>query len=177
MSDRIQKRTKYLTVSAMLCALGVIFMALGGLIEVLDLSTAVLASLCCVYAMIEMGGVYPWGIWLVTSLLSLILLPQKTPAVFYTLFLGYYPILKAYFERLPRGIGYLIKLVTFHAALGLIYLVLRLFLPSELEALSGGWLLPLLYALSLVCFILYDVAVTRLITFYLFKLKKRFGLK
>ncbi len=177
MNDRIRKRTKYLTVSAMLSALGVILMALGGLIEVLDLSAAVLASLFCVYAMIEMGGAYPWGIWLVTSLLSLILLPQKTPAVFYTLFLGYYPILKAYLERLPRWVGWILKLVVFHAALGLIYLVLKLFLPSTLETLAGGWMIAAIYGLSLICFVIYDIAVTRLITFYLFRLKKRFGMK
>ena len=37
MADRIRKRTKYLTVSAMLSALGVIFLALGAFIEVLDI--------------------------------------------------------------------------------------------------------------------------------------------
>ena len=100
MRDRIRKRTKYLTVSAMLCALSVIILSLGSLIEVLDITTAVLASLLCIYAVIEMGGAYPWLIWPVTSILALLLLPQKTPALFYALFAGFYPILKEKLEKL-----------------------------------------------------------------------------
>ena len=81
MRDRIRKRTKYLTVCAMLCALSVIILSLGSLIEVLDISVAVFASLLCIYAVIEIGGAYPWLVWLVTSVLALLLLPQKTPAL------------------------------------------------------------------------------------------------
>lgn len=174
MADRIRERTKKLTVCAMLCALGVVLMALGSLIEVLDLSTAALASLLCIYAVIELGGFYPWAIWLVTSALSLLLLPLKTPALFYGLFLGYYPILKEKLERLPRLPSLLLKLVTFHGALGILYLILRLFLPSALAEYGQKWLLPVLYGMLLVCFLLYDLALTRLISFYLFRLRARF---
>ena len=89
MRERIQKRTKYLTVSAMLSALGVVLLGIGALVEVLDVTTAIAASFLIIYAVIELGGVYPWLIWLVTSSLALILLPQKTPALFYALFAGF----------------------------------------------------------------------------------------
>ena len=52
MNDRIRKRTKNLTICAMLCALGVILMTVGAFIEVLDLSTAALASLLCIFVVI-----------------------------------------------------------------------------------------------------------------------------
>ena len=80
-------RTKYLTVSAMLAALGVILLGLGSLINTLDLTVAALASILCVWAVIEMGKTYAWMIWLVTSFLAILLLPQKTPGCFY-LFIG-----------------------------------------------------------------------------------------
>ena len=44
MNDRIRKRTKYLTLSAMLTALSVIILMLGALVDVLDVTTSVLAS-------------------------------------------------------------------------------------------------------------------------------------
>ena len=138
--SRSSMRIKYITVSAMLCALGVILMSVGSLIEVLDLSTAVLASMLCVYAVIEIGKGYPWMIWLVTSILSLILLPIKTPAIFYALFAGFYPILKEKLEKLSRPISWLLKLVVFHLCLGLIFLILKLFLPSALA--SSMYLAP-----------------------------------
>ena len=170
-------RIKYITVSAMLCALGVILMSVGSLIEVLDLSTAVLASMLCVYAVIEIGKGYPWMIWLVTSILSLILLPIKTPAIFYALFAGFYPILKEKLEKLSRPISWLLKLVVFHLCLGLIFLILKLFLPSALEGTDVWWMLAAIYGMALVCFVVYDIALTRLITFYLFRLRKHFRIK
>ena len=180
MSSRKQrkKQTKYLVVSAMLCALGVVLMMLGSFIEVLDLSTAVLASLLCVWAVIEIGGAYPWLIWGVTSLLAFLLLPQKTPVVFYTLFAGYYPILKEKLERKFRpAIAIPIKLVIFHAALLLIYGALRLFIPSVLGDLIGIWMLLGTYALAVVAFLVYDYALTKLISGYFFRWRKYFKMK
>ena len=171
------QRIKYITVSAMLSALGVIIMAIGAFIEVLDLSTAVLASMLCIYAVIEIRGSYPWMIWLVTSILSLILLPIKTPAVFYALFFGFYPILKEKLERLSGFVSWILKLVIFHLSVGVMWGVFKLFIPSALEDMGMGWMLLALYALGLVCFVLYDIALTRLITFYLFRLRKLFRIK
>ena len=50
------KETKKLTISAMTVALGVVFMVVGAVFEVLDLSTAVLASLLVVFIYIEIGS-------------------------------------------------------------------------------------------------------------------------
>ena len=168
-------RTKYLTVSAMLVALGVILLGLGSLINTLDLTVAALASILCVWAVIEMGMTYAWMIWLVTSFLAILLLPRKTPGCFY-LFIGLYPILKERLERLPRAVEWVLKIVIFHAMIALCWLVLRIFVPGE-AALEFGWLLLATYALALVAFLLYDYALTKLISFYLQKLQKRIGLK
>jgi hypothetical protein len=175
--DRIRKRTKYLTVSAMLCALGVILLSLGSLLEVLDISTSVFASMLCIYAIVEIGGFYPTGIWLSTSPLSLLLLPQKSPAVFYACFFGFYPILKQIFDRFKLPLSLICKLGVFHGCLLLIYGAFRLFLPSQLQDLGGGWFLVLLYVMFLVCFLLYDVALGRVITYYLVRLRDRFRIK
>ena len=77
MPRKTSVQVKYLTVSAMLCALSVIILGLGAVIEVLDISVAVIASLFVVYAIIEIGGAYPWLIWIVTSIIALLLLPLK----------------------------------------------------------------------------------------------------
>ena len=171
------QQIKQITVSAMLSALGVILLAVGAFVEVLDLSTAVLASMLCIYAVIEIKGSYPWMVWLVTSILGLILLPIKTPAVFYAMFFGFYPILKEKLERLSRILSWILKLAAFHACIALMWGVFKLFLPVALEEMGGGWMLASLYALGLVCFVLYDIALTRLITFYLFRLRGRFRIK
>lgn len=172
---RQRNRTGAITVSAMLAAVGVIVLGLGALIQTLDLTVAALASILCIWAVIELGGAYPWMIWAVTTLLSVLLLPEKTPGLLY-LFIGSYPMLKNRIERLPRVLEWILKLLCFHAMLALCWLVLRLFVPDEV-ALQQGWLLIGTYVLALVAFLLYDLALTKLITFYLLRLQKRLGFR
>lgn len=176
MARKTQTYIKYLTVSAMLCALGVIFLSLGALVEMLDLSVAVIASLLVVYAVIEIGGAYPWMIWIVTSLVGYLLMP-KTPVLFFALFFGFYPILKEKFEKLPRVVAWVIKILTFHVSLAVMVLALWLFFPAMLEGLGQILLLIGLYAVSVAAFVVYDIALTRIITFYFIRLRERFRIK
>lgn len=174
--DQIRRRTICLTVGALLSALGVVLLALGSLLDTIDLSVAAVASLFCVYAVIEMRGPYPYMVWAVTAGLALLLLPQKSPAVFY-FFLGFYPILKEKMERLPSVPAWVLKLVFLHAAGALSWLGLRyLFAPGAAYNVRA-WYLVLLYVAAVVVFILYDILLTRLITFYLVRLQKRLGIK
>ena len=177
MARNTQKQIKYLTVSAMLCALSVIILALGSVIEVVDLSVAVIASLLCVWAVIEMGGMYPWLIWIVTSTLGMILLPLKTPALFYAVAFGFYPMIKELAEKRTQFVAWIIKLVTFHACLALMFFGLYLFFPAVLEGSMQPLILIGTYVLSLAVFIIYDIALSRLITLYVFKFRRRFRLK
>lgn len=179
MANRASNKIKRMTLSAMLIALGVLFLFLGSLLDVLDLSTAALASLLVVYAVLELGSAYPYAIWLGTTLLGLLLLPQKSPVIFYALFAGYYPIAKAALEKkLPRWLAWILKLAIFHVALVLFALVLKFFFPGELSGYTETLWLPFaLYGLALACFVLFDLALSRLVPFYYARLQKHFGLK
>ena len=85
--------------------------------------------------------------------------------------------LKEKLEKYPNRISFPIKLVVFHASLALMYGIMRLFLPSALEGFATGWFLLLLYAMALAVFILYDIALTRLISAYLYRLRSRFHIR
>ena len=106
-SSSIQK-TKRLTVSALICALGVVLLCAGRLFDgSLDLTMAALASLLCVWALEELGGAYPWMIWLATSLLALMLMPFNSAAWEYLLFAGLYPMLRVLLGKLQKQAGFL----------------------------------------------------------------------
>lgn len=175
-SGQIRRRTICLALAALLSALGVVLLALGSFVEVLDLSVAALASFFCIYAVIEMRGGYPWMMWVVTSGLAFLILPQKSPALFY-FFLGHYPMIKALTERLPRPLSWVVKLVWFHLSGALAFLGFHyLFAPGV--PLDGRlWYWILLYLGALAGFILFDIALTRMITFYLVRLQKRMGIR
>ncbi|MBQ7173650.1 MAG: hypothetical protein IJR88_06005 [Clostridia bacterium] len=179
MASRASTRLKKLTVSALLVALGVLFLYLGSLLDVLDLSTAALASLLVAYSVLELSGPYPYFLWLGTSLLGLLLLPQKSPALFYALFAGYYPIVKAIFEKkLPGWLAWILKILVFHVSLAAFAGVLKLFFPGELSTyFEKPWLPLALYGLSLVCFVLFDLLLSRLIPLYYNRLQKYLRIK
>ena len=162
----------------MLSALGVVILGLGAVIEVLDISVAVIASLLITYAVIEIGGAYPWLIWVVTSIIALLLLPLKTPVLFYALLTGYYPIIKQKIERrMARLPAWGVKLGVLTLSLLVIWAVMWLFAPTLLET-TGGWvMIAATLVLGVFAFVLYDICLTRLITVYFVKLQKRFRMK
>ena len=128
-----------------------------------------IASFCIVFAVIEIGGVWPWLTYAATGLLAL-LLPLKTAAIFYLL-AGYYPLVKEKLERIrSRVLTWIIKLVGFNAVLILCYVIVKhiLMLPDALDGLT--WLaLPI----ANITFILYDVALTRIISYYILILRHK----
>lgn len=158
----------------MASALGTTILYLGSFIEVLDISMAVLASVLCVIMVIEYGKSAPWSVFLVTSLLSLLLLPNKFPALLYTLFFGYYPIIKEKVEKIPsRILSWAIKLVIFAAATGLLFLLTTIF-TVDVEFPAETIMKLVFVVLIALTLILYDLAMTKIISFYIIRLRQRF---
>lgn len=170
----LRNRTKKLALSAMLCALGVVFLYLGAVITVLDLTMVALVSFFVFFAVIEVGKPFPLLIYAVTGLLALLILPDKFGAVAYVLFGGIYPIMKAMFERLPMWISWLLKFSFFNTVLTVLIAVTLFVLHMEDSDLAFNFVV---YAVSNLTFILYDVMTTQVVTFYLVKLRKRFRIE
>ena len=167
------KRTKKISVCAVFSALTVVLLFLAAVFEVMDLTIVAVTSLLVIAAHIEIRSPYDYAIWLCGSALSFILLPSKLPAVLYFLFGGIYPILKAYFERMPRLFGWFFKFLYFNAFLTLSILAARfiLLLPETDYSFSVG-----IYALGNLAFFCYDFAVTGLIRMYVTKWRRQLGL-
>ena len=170
------KKTRFIAISAILCSLGALLLYLGSVIEILDLTAGAIASLLVVMAVIEMGGKWPYLIWLVTSALSLILLPNKFIALFYLLFYGAYPILKSKIEKLNSIVSWVLKLVMFNASLAIVIFVTMkvVTLANQNPDLAFTWTV---FAVSNFTFVLFDVALSKLITLYLLKLRHSLRIK
>lgn len=162
---------KRIVVCGALCALAVIILYLGALIEVLDLSMGAIASLVIVLIVIEMGYSFAWVSYAAISVLSVILLPQKLPAIMFAAFMGFYPIIKSYVEKLnSSAIRWCLKLIVANAAFFAMFFIIKYFMPDQLE--SDAMMLTL-YVLANGAFVLYDYAVSKLITAYFYKLRER----
>lgn len=166
------RKTKRIALCAMLTALGVVLLAAGSIFQTLDLTMAALASLCVVFAMIELGGREALFIYLATSLLAILIVPQKLIAAEYALFAGLYPLIKSFAERLRTVLSWGVKLLFANLSLTVIILVSKLLFSLPVE---GGWLIALTYLLVNVTIIVFDIALTRLISFYYTRLQSRFA--
>ena len=156
----------------MLSALSVTVLYVGSLLDFLDLTVACFASCICAFAVIEFGGGAPWLIYLVTSVLCAVTVPYKITAAEYILFAGIYPILKYHMERrIKNGVLlWAVKLLYTATVLVLFYFATKLFLPDEVYT---PFMLGITALLGFAAFILFDIALTRLITYYFYKLRKR----
>ena len=165
-------RTKKLAFSAIVTALAVVFLYVGALFDVLDLSAAALASLCVLWIMVEFGTRWALAAYAAASLLSLLMLPVKLPAVLFAGLFGYYPPLKAFYERKLHGaLQWAAKLLTLNAAVFVMILVVRY------VAAEALWFEILLLVTANIVFVLYDIAITRLMRAYVLVWRQRLRIK
>lgn len=166
--------TKKLAVSAMLAALSFVLMYIGALSGVFDLCAVTLGALGCAFAVIEMQGLWPWLVAGVTSVLCLILLPDKFAALEYVVLGGVYPIVKSYCERLPKVYSWIVKLVYFN-----VLLTGCLFVAKYVFVIQEEWLAlnVAAYAFANVFFVIFDIALTMFVSLYLVRFRKRFKFK
>ena len=170
------KQTKKITLSAIMVAMGVVFIAIGVLTQVMDLAISAFASLIMIFVCLEIGKPYNFLVWLSTSLLTFVFFPHSLSFVTYFLVFGFYPILKSYIERLPHFSWLLIKLVYINAVMVVLIFVTEFITGAALfsEGLEP-WIKIAIYALCNVAFIVYDMFLVVMIRYYLFKLRPRFA--
>lgn len=172
------KSTKKLTISATVTALGVVFMLIGAIFEPASLAAACIASVLVAFVYAEIGGAYPYLVWLCTSLISAIVYPVGIMWVAYLFVFGIYPIIKAYIERTVHALWLPLKLCYAAVSFTVLYLACTFVLgmPLVSDELFGmpPWLVYLVTALTaLVAFVVYDVFLTSAIRLYFYKLRKK----
>lgn len=171
-------QTKKITLSAMLVAVGTVFMTIGAFVQELDLTVCALSSLTVVFAFLEIGSYYPWLVWICTSLCTALvcnanpLLPLE-----YFLIFGIYPLVKAYIERLPKWSWIIVKLAYINAIIwglvGICELLLKTVFPF-FEGIDNEIFFIVLYVLMNVAFLAFDLFITVMVRFYFIKLRPRF---
>ena len=167
----MKKRVKKLSLCALLCAVSVVLMLVGCFIQSLDLSAAIAAGLTVAVAMIECGMSWSVMLYATTGVMALVLLPAKTPALFYLLIGGIYPILKALVERIKkRSVVWAIKLVGFNLFYTALIAVGKFLLNINDPIFSFN---IFVYALGNLTFILYDIAFTRLAALYVTRIRRK----
>ena len=142
------RHSRQMALGGMLTAVSVVIMCLGSVIPINTYVCPVLCILVTRPVLDRCGRRIGWCYYLATAILSLLLAPDREAALVYA-FLGYYPMLRPFFEKLGpvKGIA---KLVFFTLAGAAAYGVLLLVMGVG-AAMNEGWLL------TAVTVILWDV--------------------
>ena len=145
----------------------------------MDLTTVFLASFLVVIAILELKSPWHFLLWTVTSLIALLILPNKFCAFEYAIFGGLYPILKYYFEKCRRTVSNALKIISFNVLfLVAVAVFIWFFGLEEIQLPIIGKVTPFAYVavmavLGNIVFVIYDILLTRFILIYEYKYRKQ----
>ncbi|MBQ9151978.1 MAG: hypothetical protein IJX72_06985 [Clostridia bacterium] len=177
--------TRRMVTCALLCALAVVFLGMGALIEVFDLTAAAVAALILLPVLLCYGGKYAWLSYAVTAVLGVMLMPQSLATWTFAGLTGYYPIIKNRLDRLPRVLGWIVKLLLLTAVLCLYLAVFHFlvmggegsfadsFLKGFGEAEGSTYMAWAVIGLSVFTYVLFDILIDRLLVIYYLRWQKR----
>ena len=164
-----RKRTAQLALAAVLCALAVTVMMLGGLIPAATFCCPMLAGFLTIPILCECGAGMALCAWAAISILSCLLGPDKEAAAIY-LFLGWYPVLRPKLEKLRQPLRFLLKLLIFNCAVFAVYSLLLFVLGLESLRADFSDMGKIMLLVTLVLgngiFILFDFVLPRLELLY-----------
>jgi hypothetical protein len=167
----VAERTRALTVSAALTALAVVFLYLASVLPTGQLGAAAVSSLFTAAAVIEAGAGWAAGVFAVSCVLGAVIVPNRLPVLLYALFLGHYPIVKCFAERVKlKAARWAVKLAVFNAALAVMWLAFKETLLGAADINLSA--VPVFLAGNAV-FVLFDIGLTRLIGLYVRRISGR----
>lgn len=159
-----------------LCAAASTVIMLGGYLPYFTYSVPAIAGLCIMAALIEFKDKWAW-LGFLASVLPVMLFCENEVKLLYVAFFGYYPIIKAYYEKIPNKIlSYAAKILHFNIFFAVAFFLTTVFI--GVFGTDGTAQTPLfIAAFWVVCniaFVLYDICISKLAAVYLLKLHPLF---
>ena len=159
-----------MALGGIMAAVSIVLMLLSAVVPTMSYGLPALCGVLTTLVVIECGDRAALLMYGAVSILSLLLLPAKESAVVYLLVFGWYPVAKRRIESINKPVlewGLKLAAVAIPVAVGSAVAIAMF----GLEALFGediaGWMIPLLYIAAAAVFVVYDIALTRLISAYL----------
>ncbi len=166
----IEIPAKRLSLTAMFSAFSVIFIYLSAVVPTANISLFFVSSLFVSGMIVEDQPFAAFMVYIVSSLLSLLLVPNIIMVLPYVLLFGHYGIGKYLIERIKdRFVSFVFKLLYFNAGLVAIYFLYGAFFAPLLERLP-------LYALLIIAqavFFAYDFCYSKLIIMYEVRIRNK----
>ena len=171
------KKTKKIVLTSLCASLGVICLYLGVFMNIMDMTAALIASFLVLFCFLEMGYKSAFAVYAMISFLSLILLPNASPAWMFLLIFGYMPISKFGFERIFKKLAWIPKFCLFNVLYAITIFCGSALLGFTTENQFGippyGIYIIFFILGNIIC-LLSDILYARLVRFYMVKIRDRF---
>ena len=160
------------------CALGGITAALSlAIVPFMTYALPAIAGALTVFMVVEVDKKWAFGVYAAVAILGMFLVPEKEVAVMYLALFGYYPIVKALIEsKVPAVVGWLLKIILFEITMVVSYILMIKFMGVTIDEMDtlGKLAIPILLGAGTLAFIIYDFALTRLVSIYTRNWRKHF---
>lgn len=168
------KNSKVIAYSGVATALSVVMLFLGSIFWVLGYTMPLVASLVMIILLDSISQKSALLTFVSTSIISFILLNDKECVLLYVLFFGYYPLIRDKINDIkPKFLSYLLKFVTFNAAMVLTQILCVYVFGIPFDDMLGKWgFVVFVLCLNLV-FVVFGKLYTLLLRLYRIKLKKK----
>lgn len=173
----MKRRTFNLALCGIISALGVTVLMLTLIVPIATYACSAFAGMLITVLVIECNKKWAISSFIVVSIISAIIVPDKEAVVFYILLFGYYPIVK---EIIEGSVGNMFlqlvtKVANFVASAVVSYLVsiYILGIPTDEFDLFGLHLPLVLLFVGIIVFVMFDYAFTGLITNYVEKYRHK----
>ena len=164
------KSSKKIALSAILSALGVVIIFLGGLIGILDISSACVVSFVLLFIYVEIGKTYAVLSYAVVSAVGFLICGQHlfAPACL-TFFFGPMALTKFLFEKCGKVVSWILKLALPSAVIFTVWLFAR-----ELLQLPQAPVWQIAYfVLAFITALLTQILYVRITRIYMFSLREK----
>ena len=170
------KKSGKIALCGIITALSVIFMFLAGLIPLTTYAAPAFAGILLLSVVIETSRHYAFLVYIATSILSFIIIPNREASIFYISLFGYYPIIKELILKISnKFLCLILKLLIFNISFFLIYyLAEKIFLiPHEAMDIMGPYGVYIFIFLANFAFLLYDLLIDRVSDLYLLRIQSK----
>lgn len=164
------KKSSQVAIGGLASALCLLMMFMTGLIPFSTYVFPAFAGIVLIAVHEENGSKMAFMVFVATSLLALLIVPDREAVMLFIMLLGYYPMLKPRLERLPKVVAYVLKLVVFNLVIvAFYYVMLYIFgIPDMLEGWGdfGKFTVYIALAMGNFTFFIYDYMLTQVLHIY-----------
>lgn len=170
MQRNLSSNPRKLSLAAMLAAFTLLFLYIASIVPAGKLAMYFLSSVFISALLVEYESGLAFLMFVAVSLLSFLILPDRTRVFYYILFFGHYGIGKYYIEKIKdKVIAFVVKLLYFNAAMALMYILATKVLLADTASPLPLWALIIL---AQVLFVIYDYLFSLVTQFYYTRIRK-----